>query len=154
MIERRVVTLAVAGLLATASGKPVGRGRLPYSQDGTPIVPPYYVLYSVDTTLDGAPLADANEDASLVYQVTSVSGPDGTTSGQAFEDQVEWLADTARKAVLGRDPATGLWLHPLTVTGYQCMGRGLDTEPGAVPDPADGIISYVQRFRLDWTPTT
>jgi hypothetical protein len=157
MIERRLVTAQVAAVLSAASGgKPVGRGRLPRAEDGvTPVEPPYYVLYSLDSLFDGAPLADENEDAHLVYQVTSVSGPTtAVPQSGGDEDQVEWLADKARTGILGRDPSTGLWLHAMTVPGWKCMGRSPDIEPGAVSDPADGIITYVQRFRLDWTPIT
>lgn len=147
MIARRLVTNALATLLTSATGLPVGRGRTPGGKL------PYYLLYSVDTTVHGPALADTLDDATIVYQVTSVSGPDPAVSGSAGSlEQAEWLADKARTAVLGRDPATGLWLHTLPVSGTKVMGRSLDTEPGATSDPADGIITYVQRFRFDLTP--
>lgn len=147
MIQRLLVTKAVAAMLADASGMPVGRGQNPKAE------PPYYLLYSVDTNLSGAPFTDLNEDASLVYQVTAVSGPaSGVISSAGYLDQAEWMADKARDAFLGRDPVTGRWKHPLTVPGYRVMCRELETEPGGTSDPTDGIISYVQRFRLDWTP--
>lgn len=150
MIGKRPVTNALATLLEQATGRPVGRGKMPTT---VPRPHYYYVLYSLTTELSGPELADLNEDLSLVYQVTSVSGPDPDVVDSAGTvDQAEWLADKAREAVLGRDPNTGLWLHPLTVTGVSVMGRALDTEPGGTNDPADAIISYVQRFRLDLTP--
>jgi hypothetical protein len=156
MLERRLVTDQVAEILTAASGKPVGRARIPTAADGvTPVEPPYYLLYAMDAAVDGAPFADESEDATVVYQVTSVSGPDpDVPNSTGDQSQAEWLADKARTGLLGRNPATGAWLHPLTVPGYQCMGRGLDTEPGAVATPGDGIISYVQRFRFDLTPQT
>ncbi|MFD7867315.1 hypothetical protein [Streptomyces sp. NPDC059783] len=148
MIDRQPVSKALAALLATASGRPVGRGKKP-----TTAGQHYYVLYALDTTLGGAPLADMGEDLSPVYQVTSVSGPDPTKPGSVGDmDQVEWMADKARQAFLGRDPATGLWLHALTIPGVSVMGRSLDVEAGATSDATDGIISYVQRFRFDLTP--
>jgi hypothetical protein len=147
VIDKRLVTLAVATLLQTATGRPVGRGKMPKAD------PPYYLLYSVDTALSGAPLADESEDASFVYQVTSVSGPDPAVANSTGTlDQAEWLADKARRAVLQRDPDTGLWLNPLIVPGYTNHCRELDIEPGGTSDPTDGIISYVQRFRFDLTP--
>lgn len=154
MIERRAVTLLVASVLAQATGMPVGKGKIPTSPDGTTeVIPPYYVLYSLPLTLDGAPLADMNEDASLVYQVTSVSGPDPKVpQSTSAEDQVEWLADKARTALLGRDPVTGLWLYDLAPAGWKTMTRGLDIEPGADSEAGDAIISYVQRFRFGLTP--
>ncbi|MEU1078527.1 MULTISPECIES: hypothetical protein [unclassified Streptomyces] len=148
MISRRLVTTALAALLTSATGKPVGRGRLPDAK------PPYYLLYYIDMTLSGAPFADMNEDASFVYQVTNVSGPDPDVPGSyGTQDQEEWLADKAREAVLGRDPATGLWLHTLTVPGARCISRSLEIEPGESSDPTDAIISSVQRFRLNLTST-
>ncbi|WP_030756547.1 hypothetical protein [Streptomyces sp. NRRL F-5135] len=148
MIERLPVTAAVADLLATATSIPVGRGRMPL---GGP--QHYYLLYAVDSTVSGAPFADEHEDASFVYQVTSVSAPAPGVKGSAgMLDQVELMADRARTALLGRDPATGAWRHPLVVPGASVMCRDLDTEPGGTSDPADGIMTYVQRFRFDLTP--
>jgi hypothetical protein len=147
VIDRRKVTTALAALLTSETGKPVGIGVMPLAD------PPYYILYSVDTAVSGAPLADDNEDISLVYQITSVSGPDPTTiSSTGSLAQAEWLADKARAAILRRDPATGLWAAALTVAAAKVMCRELETEPGGTSDPTDGIISYVQRFRFDLTP--
>lgn len=147
MIARRQVTQALAALLTAETGMPVGLGRMPKAN------PPYYLLYSVDTALDGAPFADGNEDISVVYQVTSVSGPDPSiASSSGTLDQAEWLADKARQAILRRDPATGLWAAALDITGAKVMCRELEIEPGGTSDPTDGIISYVQRFRFDLTP--
>ncbi|MET9053298.1 hypothetical protein ABZW50_19350 [Streptomyces bacillaris] len=148
MIARRPFTMALAALLTSESGRLVGRGRKP---PGNP--QHYYLLYSLDAALGGPPLADENADLSPVYQLTSVSGPDPTRPGSSGDpDQVEWMADKGREVFLGRHPGTGLWLYPIVVTGVKVMGRSLDVEPGGTNDPADGIISYVQRFRFDLTP--
>ncbi|MCA1220251.1 hypothetical protein [Streptomyces sp. 8L] len=147
MISRLPVTMALHGLLTSATGLPVGRGTMPARA-----TPPYYVLYSLDTHTSGAPYSDLNEDASFVYQLTSVSGPNPAAGIPAgLEDQTEWLADNARAAILGRDPTTGLWLHALTIPGARVICRDLDIEAGGTSDPADGIMSYVQRFRFDLT---
>jgi len=148
MIERRLVTTAVAAMLAAASGKPVGRGSIPPGAE-----PPYYLLTVISTATSGAPLADESEDLRVVYQVTAVSGPAPSTPGSyAVADQAEWLADKARAAFLARDPNTGQWLHPITVTGARVIARSLDIEPGGSRDDSDAIIDNVQRFRLDLTP--
>jgi hypothetical protein len=98
-------------------------------------------------------LGRLKEDASLVYQVTSVSGPSSSViSSTGYLDQAEWMADAARDAFLLRHPATGLWLHSLDIPGYRDICRELETEPGGTSDPADAIISYVQRFRIDLSP--
>lgn len=149
MIDRRPATNAFVAMLATGSGLPVGRAKAPAGVTA----PPYYIVDSIDYLTDGAPLADEHEEADLVYQVTSVSGPDPSKPESAgVLEQVEWMADKARRIVLQRDAATGLWLHPFPLAGYKTRSRSLDIEPGGTNDPADGIISYVQRFRLFLTP--
>ncbi|WP_329126022.1 hypothetical protein [Streptomyces sp. NBC_01353] len=149
MIDRRTATNAFVTMLATGTALPVGRSKAPAGVS----VPPYYVVDSMTTEVSGAPLADEHEDAELVYQVTSVSGPDPSQpESSGALDQAEWMADKARRVVLERHPATGLWLHALTIPGYKVFGRSLETEPGGTNDPAAAIISYVQRFRLALTP--
>ncbi|MFD8516600.1 hypothetical protein ACFV27_37350 [Streptomyces antimycoticus] len=152
MIEKRLVTNALAALLGAATALPVGKGSIPRTATGFK-APPYYVLTVVDVTADGAPYADEHEDMEVVYQVTSVSGPvPGQSGTYGTLEQAEGMADKARTALLGRDPATGLWLHDLGIPDVSCACRELEIEPGATNDPADGIISYVQRFRLGLTP--
>lgn len=152
MIQQRLVTNAAVALLAGATSLPVGRSVIPKTTSGSGLAaPPYYILTAVGTGTGGAPYPDANEDLTVVYQVTSVSGPTPGQSGTAGTlEQAEGLADKARTAFLARNPAGG-WLHDLTVAGARCICRELETEPGATNDPTDGIISYVQRFRLDLT---
>ncbi|MET7792047.1 MULTISPECIES: hypothetical protein [Streptomyces] len=147
MIARLPVTLALSKLLADATKRPVGRSRKPLNT-----APPYYLLDSIVTILDGAPFTDRNEDASFIYQVTSVSGPDPKDPDSfGVADQAEYMADKAREAFLGRNPATGLWLYTLTIPGARNIARSLDIEAGATNDPGDAIMSYVQRFRFDLT---
>lgn len=148
MIQRGPVTMALSALLASQSGLPVGRGSMPATAGQR-----YYILRLVDHSTSGAPLADDNEDASLVYQLTAVSGPDPEKPGSAgSEDQIEWMADKARGIFLGRDPGTGQWLHAITVPGATVYCRELETEPGGTNDPGDASIAGVQRFRFDLTP--
>ena len=148
MIEKRVVTNAVLAMLTGATGLPVGRGRTPANAGLK-----YYVLYALDTSLSGPPLADEHDDLTVIYQVTSVSAPDPAKPGSAGSaEQAEWLADKARTAFLARAPFTGRWVHDLAVPGAVVMARELDVEPGGTNDPADAIMSYVQRFRITLTP--
>ncbi len=149
MIQSRVFTNALITTLTTGSGKPVGRGKQP---DGNPTN--YYILYRVDRATDGAVFSDLNEDATLVYQVTSVSAPDPTKpDSYGVQEQLEWLEDKARQVLLGRDPVTGRWLHDITATGIKVMARRPDAEPGGTSDPADGIMSSAIRFAFDLTST-
>ncbi|MGW5689793.1 hypothetical protein ACWEWX_02180 [Streptomyces asiaticus] len=150
MIEKRLVTNALAALLGTATTLPVGKGSIPRTSSGFK-APPYYVLAVVDVSVSGAPYPDVHEDMSIVYQITSVSGPvPGQSGTYGTLEQAEGMADKAREALIGRGPA-GAWAHPLTVPGASVICRELETEPGATNDPADGIISYVQRFRFELT---
>lgn len=149
MIQSRLFTDALRTALETGSGKPVGRGKRP---DGSP--DNYYILYRVDRTTDGAPYSDLNEDATLVYQVTSVSAPDpDDPDSTGAQSQLEWLEDKARQVILGRDPVTRRWLHDITATGIKVMARRPDAEPGGTPDPTDGIMSSAIRFAFDLTST-
>ncbi|WP_432185499.1 hypothetical protein [Streptomyces tendae] len=149
MIRTRPFTDAVAAALAAGTGKPIGKGRRP---DGKPL--DYYILWRIDRQTGGAPFSDLNEDATLIYQITCVSAPDPTKPGSfGSQAQLEWLEDKARDVILGRDPATGLWLHPLTVPGIKVMARRPDIEAGGTPDPADGIMSSASRFAFDLTST-
>lgn len=147
MIARLPVTMALSELVESVTGFPVGRGRKPLNVD-----PPYYLMYSITATYSGAPFSDLNEDTCLTYQFTPVSGPDpDVPDSYGVADQAEYMADKVREAVLGRDPATGLWLHELIVPGAKVNCRSLDVEAGGTSDPTDAIMSYALRVRLDLT---
>ena len=149
MIKSRVFTDTIITALAAGSGKPVGHGRRP---DGNPTS--YFILYRVDRQTSGAPFSDLNEDATLIYQVTSVSAPDPEDPNSfGTQSQLEWLEDKAREVFLGRDPVTGQWLHALAPPGMKVIGRRPDAEPGGTADPADGIMSSAIRFAFDLTST-
>ncbi|MGW3401186.1 hypothetical protein [Streptomyces zhihengii] len=149
MISRRKFTDAACALLAAQAAMPVGRGKAPPDVEH----PPYYLAYAMGLELVGETLADDHQDASIVLQITSVSGPDPAHPDSGGElSQVEWMADKAREVFLKRDPVTGLWVHPIVVPGVRVYARSLETEAGGTNDPADAIIGYVQRFRFDLTP--
>jgi hypothetical protein len=149
VIPSRVFTDALITALATASQQPVGHGRRP---DGQPSR--YYILHRVDRQTSGAPFSDLNEDATLVYQVTSVSGPDPEDPDSfGTQSQMEWMEDKAREVFLGRDPVTRRWLHDITAPGIKVMTRRPGAEPGGTPDATDGIMSSAIRFAFDLTST-
>jgi hypothetical protein len=150
VIPRQAITKAVAQLLATVTGKPVGQLTVPINPaTGKAYPPPYTLLYPLDHDTDDGTLADRHNTAASTYQATFVSGPDpAKPDSRGTVEQVEWLADKARTGVLSRaaDGAPG-YLNPLTVAGAVCYRREA-TEVGATSDPNDAIITSVIRFRF------
>lgn len=142
MIDRAHVTSALREMLAEATGKPCGRGRLPQVA-GQPAPLPYTVLYPQGGAVGGAPLADRAEDAHLVYQVTVVA---------ARTDQAEWLADRVRQALLGRT-STGEWAHPLVAEGAEVWARELLLDDGVSDQDGAGVVTGVQQYELSMTST-
>ncbi|MCZ1019780.1 hypothetical protein [Streptomyces noursei] len=135
------MTEALRVMVAAATGKPCGLGRLPVV-DGEPASLPYTVLYPQGGSVGGAPLADAAEDAHLVYQVTVVA---------ARTDQAEWLGDRVREAMLGRSP-TGAWMQPLRAAGAPVWARELLVDDGVdSSNAASGVVTAMQRFMLSLT---
>lgn len=151
MIDTGPVTKSLVALLATATGKPVGEGTRPQEMDDPSH---YYIVYFITRTSDGAPYTDLNEDATLTYQITSVSGgdPDDADS-YGTQDQLQWLDDHARRAILERTPSTGRWLHDMTIPGVKVIGRAHAGEAGETPDATDAIMSSAQRFTFTVTST-
>lgn len=151
MIDTRPFTKAFVAMLATVTGKKVGEGRRPDDVG----LSHYYIVYFITRTSDGAPVTDLNEDATLTYQITSVSGPDPTDpDSYGTQDQLQWLDDKARRAVLERNPTTGRWLNDLTAPGIKVMARAHAGEAGETPDPSDAIMSSAQRFTFTVTSTS
>ncbi|MEV0370604.1 hypothetical protein AB0I10_12345 [Streptomyces sp. NPDC050636] len=144
MIDRAPVSEALQHLIVKATGRPCGLGTLPVV-NGKPAEVPYTVLYPLGGPLGGAPLADASEDAELVYQLTSVAGR---------TDQAEWMADRGRRAVLERAPS-GAWRYPLEIPGVDVWGRELDADDGTdTTASAQGVVTSSQRYRLSATGNT
>lgn len=150
MIDTHPFTKALAALLAEVTGKPVGEGRRPDAGD----LSHYYILYFITRTSDGAPFSDLNEDATLTYQITSVSGPDlDDPDSYGTQDQLEWLDDKARRTLLERNTVTGKWLNDLTAPGIKVIARAHAGEAGETPDASDAIMSSAQRFTFTVTST-
>ncbi|MFE3182768.1 hypothetical protein ACFXKR_18130 [Streptomyces violascens] len=113
--------------------------------DGKPSAVPYTVLYPLGGPVGGAPLADASEDAILVYQLTSVGGR---------VDQAEWMADRVRRVVLERT-ASGAPQYLLDVPGVDVWARELDADDGIdTATSAEGVVTSSQRYRFNATSST
>ena len=149
MIERLPVTKGLQALLATLTGRPVGLRSVPLTDQGTPVPPPYTILYPLDRTDDTNTLADNQRAAVLDYQATFVSGPTpGVPNSRGGDEQAQWLADKAWKVV--QRPANGApgYTHPLNVgAGVTCYHREA-REAGGTSDANDAIITSVIRYRL------
>lgn len=149
MIDTGPVTKSLIALLADATGKPVGEGTRPHAMADPSH---YYIVYFITRTSDGSPYADLNEDATLTYQITSVSGPDpADPDSYGTQDQLQWLDDHARRAILERNPVTRRWLHDMPVPGARVIGRAHAGEAGETPDATDAIMSSAQRFTISVT---
>lgn len=147
MIDTRTFTDALTAMLAAATGQPVGKGRRP---DGNPSH--YYIVHFITRSDDGAPFTDDNEDAELTYQIDSVSGPDPQDpDSYGTQDQVHWMDDKARKAILARNPVTRAWLHDLTIPDGKVIGRRAAGGAGETPDASDAIMSSAPRFTFSVT---
>ncbi|MGW0014584.1 hypothetical protein ACWDVX_33150 [Streptomyces tendae] len=149
MIQRLPVTQGLQALLASLTGKPVGLRSVPLDAKGSPVPPPYTILYPLDRTDGTATLADNQTAAVLDYQATFVSGPTpGVPDSRGGDEQAQWLADRSWKVV--ERPADGAsgYMHPLNVgTGVNCWRREA-REAGGTSDPGDAIITSVIRYRL------
>lgn len=150
MIQRQTVTKSVAQLLATATGKPVGVGKVPINAaTGQPYPPPYTLLYPLDHDSTDGTLADRGAAAVSTYQATFVSGPvPGQSNSAGTVEQAEWLADKGRTGVMAR-PADGSpgYVNPITIPGINCFYREA-TDAGATSDQNDAIMTTVIRFRF------
>lgn len=105
---------------------------------------PYLVLnYLGVNAVDGPPLSAPEGDAAVMYQVTAVG---------MRRDQVHWLADLARKALIGRAPS-GRFLHSLgpVADDYEpgvelrIMDRQWEASPGAAEETGT-LRTVVDRY--------
>ncbi|MFI2620392.1 hypothetical protein [Streptomyces sp. NPDC018584] len=148
MIDRRPVTDALQALLATLTGRPVGKDTVPLDSAGKPVPPPYTLLYTLDDNDADGTLADNHKATVFDYQATCVSGPlPGQPNSRGGADQAQWLADRARRVVERPADGSNDYLHPLTVPGAHCYHREA-RGAGGTSDATDAIITRVIRFRL------
>lgn len=149
-MQRLPATQGLQALLATLTGRPVGRRTVPLDPaTGNPVPPPYTLLYPLDRTDDDNTLADNGKAVILDYQATFVSGPvPGQPDSRGGDDQAQWFADRAWKVV--ERPADGSpgYAHPLNVGDGQTCYRREAREAGGTSDPNDAIITSVIRYRL------
>lgn len=146
-LPRLPMTLALAALLESATGKPVGLARDPLAPlvPGEPeqrrAEPPFSILWSIPGSTYEGPWTDDHADATWTYQVTVVANR---------ADQAEWLMDKVRAGVLGRAPQ-GEWAYPLEVPGMYVMDRRHVADAGG--DTEGSIVSLVERYALAVTPS-
>ncbi|MGW0822516.1 hypothetical protein [Streptomyces sp. NPDC002845] len=139
-VSGRLVSLAAQSMLAAATTRSCGYGTAPTSSStpsGATI--PYSVLYPLGITTSGPAYGDADADARVLFQVTSVA---------LTAEQAEWMADRVRTAILGRT-SSGDFVNAVTVAGCAVIGRELDKEEGVTV--SGGVYSYVQRYVLTVT---
>ena len=120
MITQWLLDLVNAQLATVLpAGQKMGRFRA----EGSPLIYPYHVLYSITGgSISGPPLGQAQGDAVLVYQLDSVGRTD---------DQAEMAADRLREWVVGRTPAGVFVVQAADPDGHAIHDRIVDGTPGA-----------------------
>jgi hypothetical protein len=149
VIDRLPVTDGLTALLATLTGRPVGRRTIPLDASGHPVPPPYTILDPLDRTDDDNTLADNNKAAIVDYQATFVSGPTaGVPDSRGGDEQAQWMADKGWKVVERTADGSPGYAHTLNVgEGVACWRRDA-REAGGTRDANDAIITSVIRYRL------
>jgi hypothetical protein len=140
--QTRPVTAAIIAALR-AEGLAVGNAEQPpgsgwQNTPGTSTHVAYVVVYPLaGGSLDGS-LADGQEDAEALYQLTCVG---------ASAEQAEWVADAARASLLGAS---------LTVPGRSVPLIIIDTLGGSVRDDntQPPVWWIADRYSVRTTPTT
>ncbi|MBC9717809.1 hypothetical protein H9Y04_35290 [Streptomyces sp. TRM66268-LWL] len=142
-LPRLPLTRALRTLVADATGRPCGLGVLPRGPDGRAADFPYAILDSLPGEFSGPGFADWHADVSWSYQVTSVG---------ERADQVEWLADRVRSALVDR--VDGRWRYALAPPEMRVIDRELSVDGAG--DPVDGTagdtVTYIQRFTITVSP--
>jgi hypothetical protein len=102
---------------------------------------PYWVVYPIPGgSLWGPGFGNREEAATFVYQVTSVSRrPRGQGGAQ-------WMGDTVRMVVAGRDEGGALIHPPITGDGFAEIDR--ETEAPGAAEPSGSLYQVVERFRV------
>lgn len=138
ILPRKELTKALRAALAAATGRPFGTGKAPSGAK------PYGILYPISGGgFSGPPLANPDEDATCIYQVTCVG---------IKVDSVEWLADRVRRTILGRG-ATGEFISPIAApAGWAIIDRRPDTGPGGVDAAKEALYQQADRYALFLTP--
>jgi hypothetical protein len=143
VMQRRILTSNLRTALATATGRPWGSGKAPVKEPKEADYP-YGILYVIDGGgYSGPPFHHPEADADCVYQLTSV----GLTVSN-----VEFMADKARTAILGRDENGAFATDIPAPEGWIVNNRRPDTPPGGVDQTGKDLYQVVERFVLSVTP--
>jgi hypothetical protein len=129
------VTAALVALVASATSRPVGDGRLPTAAD-----PPFAVVYGLPGGESWGPdYTDPQAATALAYQITYVSV---TRAG------AEAFADIVRHALLDRS-ADGAFVTALAVSGLTVLDRELLSYGGL--DSDRGVFNIRDTFQVHVT---
>lgn len=138
--KRLDASLALKAFLRAHTERPSDVGIVPEESGGDDPNTPYTIIYPMGGgDFAGPPFAFPEADAAFAFQITSV-GNRG--------DQVEWMADTVREVMVGRDSQTRQFVHPLIIPGLVVQSREVMGPPG--PMDRDGNVfsvaeSYIVR---------
>ncbi len=135
------VTDALRALISEGTNRPCGDHGSP---PGGILWEGYTFVYSIEGgSFDGPPLGSPEEDATFVYQVTSV----GATRAHA-----QWLADKVNWLLTSRDEYGGFLTDFPTLEGMSVIDRSPDEfSPGVVSEGT--IYTIPVRYRISVVST-
>ena len=147
VIDRRLVTKALVGWIATATAKPCGDHRLPLDLPAPPAPPQKPASYAIVYAIEGggywgAPLVAPEASADFVYQVTSVG---------YSPEQVQWHADAVRRTFLARTATGAFQVAFPALTGLVVADRLPESGPGGIDIEGhhpDQTFTLPERFVL------
>lgn len=146
VVLRRRLTANIKEVMEAATGRAFGVVRSP-GRDGDETIhaeEPYGIIYPLDPSgYSGSYFHHPDSDADLQYQFTYVGLRD---------DQVEWLADLSREAILGRD-SSGQFNQAFTSSDLVVMSREPVGSPGSITK-TDAVYSMTDTFVFRCTAST
>jgi hypothetical protein len=133
-------------MLETALAKPVGDHKLPTDAR---LDIGYCIVHQIDGgEFDGPPLWAPEQEATLLFQVTSVAGLRG---------QAQWIADRVRLTLCSRQDPGGFQVPFPDPEGWEVNNREPEgAPPGVTPEgtePSLVVFNVHERYRLSVAPT-
>lgn len=140
-VDTRKLTKAIGDVVAEVAGYPVGYGRSPINATtGNPESFPYIVITKLDTdkkSFKGPSYVAPEADECVRYVISSFG---------ERHDQVEWLQNKVKEAIIGRVVGHGMFLYDISLDDHSITQRSLGLEGKINPEgttfSADDIYEF------------